>query len=230
MSKDIATWLENGSNYSEGVSLYEKYGSDDFLIRILKKGENAFNKQKLAEALGGVLIDGKPEPPAPEPLPVEPPAASAPAEPRISPPPPGELPELLKVTNQIAANFAELRGLHPYLSITPEGEQLRQVALRIQRLGVRNSELMMMKNNIIENGYETPEPEEIKAPVMIDYNLIREKESIRKSLNKAENRLKKQSNPKDYTLALIAQRKKDLADINARIAEAKLKGAADGKE
>lgn len=226
MSKDIATWLENGSNYSEGVSLYEKFGSDDFLIRILKKGENAFNKQKLAEALGEILINAKPEPSVPEPVPVEP-VAPAHSEPRLSPPPSGELPELLKVTKQIEANFAELRGLHPYLSITEEGEPLRQVALRIQRLGVRNSELMMMKYNIIENGYEPPEPEEIKPPVMIDYNLIREKESIRKSLNKAENRLKKQSNPKDYTLALIAQRKKDLADINARIAEAKLKGAAD---
>jgi hypothetical protein len=228
MSKEINAWLENGSNYHEGISIYESLGSDNFLKRLFKKGESALTKQKLSEALGNILLSTEQEI-IPEPIP-EPTRAYSPAH--ADPPPPPvskELPELLRVINEIGRNYGEIRALHAHLSVTEEGEPLRQLACTIQRLGKRNSELMMRRNYLTENGPEDIEVEEPRIPIMIDYNLLEEKERIRKSLSKARSRLRRQeksSKAKDFTKTLIAEREMEFAAINKRIAEIKAKGGA----
>lgn len=224
MSKEISSWLENGSNYQEGVSLYDRIGSDNFYKRLFQRGENAFNKKKLAEALGTILMS------VPEELVLDPePTLVEPALPESKDPPPATPPrgtsELLKIIGQINNNYAEMRGLHPYLSVYPEGEDLRLLAVQIVQRGKRNAQLWERRNYLSENGPEQEEIEPPKIPVMIDYNLLQERERIRKSLNKAENRLKKQKTPKDFTLVLVAERKQQLQEIDARISDIKAKGA-----
>ena len=52
--KEIRQWLNSEQDYERGVSLYEKYGADDFLKRMYAKGETAFNRRSLLEELEGI--------------------------------------------------------------------------------------------------------------------------------------------------------------------------------
>lgn len=147
---------------------------------------------------------------------------------RPNPDAPDTGPELLRVISRIEKNYSELRGLHPYLSILPEGEQLKELAFQIVKLGKENAELWNRRNFLAEGGVDLEEPEpEPEVPVMIDLNLLNRRESIRKSLSKARARLKKQKNPKPHTRKLVEQREQDLRLIDQEINEAKQKGSTD---
>lgn len=224
MLTEINKWIESGSDYQQGVRLFDQYGSDNFLKRLFQRRESTFYKQKLTEALSALisaeqdLLDDSPEPV------VMPGEISIPAETLL---PAGETPELLKVISQINANYTEIRGLHPYLSLLPEGDELRDLAENIKRLGRRNAELWQRRNYINEHGSDIIEISPA-IPVMIDLNLLNEREQVRKSLNKAENRLKKQNPVKPNTIALITERKKELQALDEKIAQIKMKGGANG--
>lgn len=47
----INTWLNGSLDYSEGVILFEVYGSNASLLKLFKNGKNSFTRRKLAEAL-----------------------------------------------------------------------------------------------------------------------------------------------------------------------------------
>lgn len=231
MNSLINKWIENGSHYAEGVRIYNEIGTDSFLKRLFQKPESSFYKKKLTEALTALLT---PDQPKVQPAPVPPEQAKAPGNnhekaPTSEPAAPSasEPPELLKVISDINSTFAEIRGLHPYLSILEEGEGLRLLAKNIVQNGKRNAELWQRRNYINEHGRDYQAPEPVK-PVMIDLNLVNTREQIRKSLNKAENRAKKQKPVNAKTLALIEERKKELQAIDAKIALIKQEGGANG--
>lgn len=229
MFKEINSWIQNGCSYQEGVGLYDRYGTDTFFKRLLLRGESDHIAQKLNERLVAMLD--------------ELPAAPALAEVDPSSPAPEVLeltgfsefdnnktdeaktPVLLQVTKQRDQTYVEIRSLHPYLSTLPEGPELKDLAKRMVRLGKQNANLWERYNNITE-GREDPNPAAAPPPppVMVDMNLIIKREAIRKSLNKAENRIKGIAKPKANTLALIDQRRLELAEIDARILEF-IKGA-----
>ena len=227
MNSVINKWIADGSPYAQGVLIYKQFGTDSFLKRLFNRAETSFYKDKLVQALTDLL--------SVEPNPVETAAPSqvvqtSPVRPakvdQASPPPtppPAATPELLKVISQIDSTYAEIRGLHPYLSILPEGPELHRLAKNIAQLGRRNAELWQRRHYLNEHGSDYQEPEPIK-PVMIDLNLLNERERVRKSLNKAENRAKKQGNVNTNTQALIAERKKELEDIDVKIALIKAGG------
>ena len=232
MLTEINKWKENGSDYQEGVRLFDQFGTDTFLKRLLKRSENASYKQMLTKALLELIADD------PDPLEIIPQEMEMPGEsdrdnsgPVPTPGetffPAGQSPELLKVISRINATYAEIRGLHPYLSLLPEGEELADLALNIKKLGRRNAELWQRREYINEHGSDiiaiSPAP-----PVMIDYNLLNEREQVRKSLNKAENRLKKQDSVKPNTIALITERKQQLQALDQKIAAIKLNGGVNG--
>lgn len=226
MIAEINKWIENGSRYQEGILLYEKFGSDNFLKLLFSRGEKELTKKMLNEALLKLLSSGPDqddqqlpqENQAPTPAQEEPkPTAYQSTQPSANPP------ELLKVISQINSTYAEIRGLHPFLSTLPEGEELRALAENISRMGKKNAELWQRRNFINEHGHDFIDTEPLK-PVMVDLNLITAREQIRKSLNKAENRIKKQNPKNANTIALINERKKELAEMDLKIAEAKERG------
>ncbi|WP_432328911.1 hypothetical protein ACRQ5D_10850 [Mucilaginibacter sp. P25] len=132
-----------------------------------------------------------------------------------------ELPALLNVTKQRDQTFAEIRSLQPHLDTTPEGEPLRILATRLVDLAKINTVLWQRYNYMTETGIDPLAPKPKATPVNIDLNLINERENIRKALNKAEQRLKKQAKPKQKTLDLIQLKRQLLADIDIKIAKAK---------
>lgn len=229
MIAEINKWIENGSRYQEGVLLYDKFGSDNFLKLLFSRGEKDLTKQKLNEALLQLLSSGpdqedqqpSPKEKVPAPIQLEPKSTAYDPPQAVANPP-----ELLKVISRIEKNYSELRGLHPYLSILPEGEQLRELAFQIVKLGKENAELWDRRNFLAEGGVD-PEQPEPEVPMMIDLNLLNRRESIRKSLSKARARLKKQKNPKPHTRKLVEQREQDLRLIDQEINEAKQKGSPD---
>ncbi|RYY69347.1 MAG: hypothetical protein EOO13_09810 [Chitinophagaceae bacterium] len=51
MKKEIHAWLESDQDYIDGVALYEKYGTNNVLKKLLARSETAFNFKKLVEVL-----------------------------------------------------------------------------------------------------------------------------------------------------------------------------------
>ena len=47
----VNSWLNSDMNYSVGVMLYERFGTDDYLKELFAKGCNAYTKKKLPEVL-----------------------------------------------------------------------------------------------------------------------------------------------------------------------------------
>jgi hypothetical protein len=224
MVEAINTWLNNGSNYAEGVSIYTRYGSDLFLKIVLKKGETAINRQKLDEALVKLRDTAVAAAPAPD---LPPPPVDQPAAPitksvetdSLEKNDPAKTPALLKLIQERKRTIGEIQSLHPQLSILPEGEKLLELAMHLVNVGKLNAQQWEKYNYLTEGGEEHAPLQPAPAPpVMVDLNLIKKREAIRKSLNKAENRIKGVDKPLANTLALIAQRRQDLQDIDARIA------------
>lgn len=224
MRTEINSWIERGTNYQEGVSLYEQYGKDSYLKLIFKRNDGAYNRSKLLEELGE-LRDKEPEDkPVHKPDPVQ----VIVSQPQIveTKLPSEEIPALLKLKKDISNTWAQIRGLHPYLSIYPEGDQLYQVQLEIVKLARKNTALYEKLDYYHDHGMLPVIDQPVqKPPLMIDINLLNSMELIRKSLNKAENRAKKQASPKLYTLNLIKQRRAELQEIKDLIANAKAGGA-----
>lgn len=135
-----------------------------------------------------------------------------------------EIPELFTLRKQIDKNYAELRGLHALMFGTPEGEELRELAEKVTRLGRNNEELWQRLHYTRDNGVDPMAAEPPPPPVMVDLHLIEKKESIRKSLVKAKATARGQNPPKAKTLALIDQRTRELAEINLLIEDIR-KGA-----
>jgi len=248
MFEAIQSWLQNGSNYQEGLSLYGRYGDNGFLLSMLQKSESPFNRQKLSDLLTGLMETAAPgniagesvdqtsqEKPVPDPddqaaasqnntvqallSPVTPHKSAMKAAAK-----PAELPELLNVTRLKEQTFAELRALQPHLETTPEGEPLRILATRLVKLAKKNAELWLRYNYITENGIDPEAPAPPPEPIPIDLHLINQRENVRKALNKAEHRIKGQDKPKQKTLDLIQAKRQLLADIDARIAAIKAGG------
>jgi hypothetical protein len=222
MVESINAWIQNGCNYALGVSLYEQYGDSNFFKGIFKRAQTEANLQKLIELLTA-LVEAEPTAAPNSILPVAP-MAMAPANKHAVeiPQTTNNVPLLLRVLVDRKKTYADIQSLHPQLSIVPEGEDLRALADHIIRTGKRNTELWIQYNYLTEHpdeaGDDMPAP---PPPVMIDLNLIDKRESIRKSLNKAENRIKGEANPKQKTLDLIAQRKAELKDLDDHIAKLK---------
>lgn len=221
----INTWLNSGCNYQEGVGLYDQYGDNNFLKLIFKNGETPVNRQKLNEQLAA-LRDAAPRPqPVASPSDTPAPIIKTVPQPVTQPvEKPAELPALLQVTHQRDQNYAEIRALHPYLKIKQEGDELRQIALRIVRLGKKNAELWERYNYMTETGIDPDAPAPPAPPVMVDINLINKKEAVRKSLSRAEKRIEGQAKPNAKTLELINAQRLKLAELNELIARAKKGG------
>jgi hypothetical protein len=248
MFEAIQSWLKNGSNYQEGLSLYSRYGDNNFLVSILQRSETPFNRQKLNTLLtelaegaapGNVAdpADDHPSQKIAVPDLIDPPTVSqnSAVQACISPVTPqknvvqaatnrAELPELLNVTRQRDQTFGELRSLQPHLDTTPEGEPLRILATRLVKLAKKNAELWARYNYMTENGVDPEAPKPKPEPINIDLYLIRERENVRKSLNKAEQRIKGKDKPKQKTLDLIQEKRQLLADIDLKIATIKVGG------
>lgn len=47
----IESWIAGNYDYSEGLTLYRKHGSNKILLSLLERGETAFNRQKLITEL-----------------------------------------------------------------------------------------------------------------------------------------------------------------------------------
>jgi hypothetical protein len=219
MLEAINSWIQGGCNYLQGVALYNQYGKDAYLQRIFKKSESDFNRKKLNIELVK-LRDQAPPPVIVSKLDPVPSKAEATQPAQVNIP----LPKLLQVTKERDTNYAEIRGLHPYLVNTDEGESLRELAERIVRLGKRNAALWQQYNYLTENPEAAALSEPIVKPVMIDLNLINEAEAVRKSLNKAEIRYDKQNPKNAKTLALINERRQQLEALKAQIAQIKAGG------
>lgn len=220
MRDAIDKWIKGGCNYQAGVGLYEKYGSNPVYLRMFQGGDKAFNRQKLNQALTQ-LRDACP--PA-KPIEVKQKPKAAAADPAAAPVA-ADIPELLKVTQQRDANYAELRGLHALLHSMEEGENLRQLAVRIITLGKKNAELWTRYNHITEHGEDPVQPRPVIPTVMVDINLLNARENIRKSLSKAQKRYAAQTVRKPATLALINKQKQALKDIDLQIAQLKAGGS-----
>lgn len=225
MLDEINSWFNNGSAYTTGVSLYNQYGSDRLLKIVLSKGETAINRQKLSAALADLRDNADIPPPAPAPLPAKLPNTdsgkngssgnSGYSENSGTKP---ELPALLQVTKLRDQSFAEIRALQPHLFILDEGVDLHAVAKRLVQLGKQNA-VHWDHYNFLAGGGQDEEPAVKPAapPVMIDVNLLNERENIRKSLNRAQNRIKGVDKPHPNTLKLIEERRLELQLIDAKI-------------
>lgn len=235
MFNDINSWFNNGCNYAEGISLYARYGSDLFFKIVLKKGETPLNRQRLSKELAE-LRDTE-EAPAPAEVAPSSPAPEFLEKPELSefrpqnvPAAPAangqaETPALLQVIKERKQTNAEIQSLHPHLSILPEGEKLRELAAHLVRQTKHNYQLWDRYNYLTEGGVdEEPAAAPAPPPVLVDIHLLNKRESIRKSLNKAENRIKGVEKPHPNTLLLIADRRKQLEEIDARIAAIKKEG------
>lgn len=225
MRNEIKSWIERGANYQEGVSLYDQYGDSSYLKSLFPRNDGSYNRKKLLQELSEIAGEQEDIEPA---LPIEQPIADPvtlevhnlvsedPQDATIQPP------ALLILKKQINDTWAELRGLHPYLTIYPPGQQLHQLQLQIVKLARKNAELYTKLDHYHEHGelphLNQPVP---KPALMIDINLLDSYESVRKSLNKAEQRIKKQVNPKPHTLALIKARRLELDELKRQILEAK---------
>lgn len=232
MRTEINNWINRGTNYQEGVSLYEQYGTNSYLKTIFKRNDGTYNRAKLIEELCELRDQS--------PLPLEAAPVSQPTthnlQPEASQPEPIQLttpnpqpdaPALLKLKKDINDTWSQLRGLHPYLSIYPEGEQLRQLEIEIVKLARKNTELYTKLDYYHEHGVLPVIDQPVsKPPLMIDINLLNKRELIRKSLSKAVNRVRKQAKPKPHTLKLIQQKRLELAEIDQVIAQ--IKSGANG--
>jgi hypothetical protein len=213
MRNEIDSWLKGGCNYLLGVALYARYGKDEFLKRIFSQSDKSFNRQKLNQVLVA-LRDS-------EALSLNPSPAERDFEVNISKKvtekkPPVEFPELLQVKNLRNQTMAELRSLHPYLSTLPEGEELRQLAVNIVKLRKKNVEHWQRYNHLLENG---PDKVAYKPePVMVPIELINTCENLRKSIGKAEQRLKEQTPPSQKTIDLIKEKKAQFELVKSQIA------------
>lgn len=246
MLDQINSWLENGSHYAEGLALLEKFAPQKFIVRILKTGENSFNRQKLIDELLA-LRDAEPAIPEPNTSAVVSTTASSLNDLEWKPNStigsrirakiqaataiqtaytPKPVPALIQVKREIEQNYAEMRGTHHLLSTEREGDGLKEIAKRLVQLGKKNA-LLWERYNYLTEGGEDPEPDRPAppAPVMIDYNLIKKRESIKKALNRAQLRIKGQDKPNAKTLELIEQKKLELAEIDERIKQIREGGA-----
>lgn len=215
MANDISQWLQNGADYHTGISLFERYCDNSFLLRQFKRGENSFNRSKLIELLSAVEFpEFQPDSEKSDNT-ENTTSTELPEVPEFRPVP--EIPELFSIRKQIDRNYAELRGLHALMFGMPEGEELRELAEKVTRLGRANEELWQRLHYIRDNGVDPMAPEPPPPPVMVDLHLIERKEAIRKSLVKAKATARGQNPPKAKTLALIDQRTRELADINLLI-------------
>ena len=219
MLNEINNWVQNGCNYQQGVGIYERYGSDTFLKILFKRPEDHLKVQKLSKALLALRDEASPEV---EPVVITP----EPTTQNPQPTTPKQAPALLKLINQRDNNYAQLRGLHPYLSTMAEGEDLRKLAVQIIKMGHKNSEHWEKINYFQEHG-ELAEMEKPQLPaVMIDINLLNKRENIRKSLSKARQTSKTQQTEKGAikTKQLVEVRTQELQEIDTLIA--KIKGGA----
>ena len=60
---DVKRWLSGKRDYTEGVALFLKFGTNDFLKDLLEEGEDDYNREKLEEELGKIgeqVVDQKP--------------------------------------------------------------------------------------------------------------------------------------------------------------------------
>lgn len=220
MIDEINSWIQNGCNYSLGVGLYDKYGSNNFFKAVFKRGgETPGNRKRLNELLVELRDQFKPVQVAPviktvnveSPVPVT-------KSPAINQKP--KRPALLQVMHLRDQSYKEIRALRQFLETTPDSEELRQIAERLVRTGKKNAEYWERYNYLTEGGKD-PEPDEPAPapPVMIDLKLLEKREQLRKNLNKAENRIKGQDKPKPKTLELIEKHRQALKELDDHIAE-----------
>lgn len=218
MRDEIDSWLKGGCNYLLGVALYARYGKDEFLKRIFIQSDKSFNRQKLNEVLiklrGESAKAGKSE--SPKEAAFLSLKVGKPENRKEAASHPVEFPELLQVKNLRNQTMAELRSLHPYLSTLPEGEELRQLAENIVKLRKKNVEHWQRYNHLTEYG-----PDEIPykpEPVLVPIELINTCENLRKSISKAELRLKEQTPPSQKTIDLIKEKKAQFELVKSQIA------------
>jgi hypothetical protein len=59
--QQIKEWISNAQDFEQGVSLYDKHGSDNAIKSLLKLGKNSFTEKKLLQAMEA-LSPSEPEP------------------------------------------------------------------------------------------------------------------------------------------------------------------------
>lgn len=65
--QEIEKWLETPTDYSAGLDLYVKYGTDETLKKILSFGETQFNRDKLYDGLEAIAKESQvPQPAKPK--------------------------------------------------------------------------------------------------------------------------------------------------------------------
>jgi beta-glucosidase-like glycosyl hydrolase len=203
MVEQISNWIQNGCDYALGVALYAEYGSDLFLKAVFKRGESPINRQKINKALSDIL-----EACTPVPLPEQPKPTPKPAESIPDTPAPAAAENnaqiLLQVLKRRDQTGAELRMLQPQLQVLPEGAELHELARRLIRLSKENAIYWLRYNHITETGADSaPAGPPPRKPVMVDLNLLNDRENLRKSLARTKARAASQDKPHKNTLLLL---------------------------
>jgi hypothetical protein len=112
----ISNWLRSEQNYSEGCVLFEQYGTNEPLKRLLKTGESPFTRIKLLEELS--MLASKPSTAS----------AGVPAQPEKP------IPDTVKQLNEDRVNlFKQTARLHAQLPLLATNEERLQYALTIKQ-------------------------------------------------------------------------------------------------
>lgn len=59
--QDLYNWIDSPQDFYQGVELYNKYGSSEFLKKLFAKGESSFTVSKLEESINDIIEQYKKE-------------------------------------------------------------------------------------------------------------------------------------------------------------------------
>lgn len=151
--QEIKEWFKNKS-YAAGVSLYQKYGTSDFLKQLFSTGSNSYTQEALEDALSE-LLDEQPADKTPEPV--------APPTPPVDP---QTHPLYLKLCRDRDQVFRQIDRNMMLLDSCRTDSARHRTALQIIRLQRRKREIFAELDYLEEHGAPMPPVpvKEVKTP------------------------------------------------------------------
>ncbi len=184
--KQIKNWLENGQDYTAGVSLYQSFGASVFYKNLFASGNDTYRKNKLLEELKKLCPLGDDE--ANHIVEVNEMIVKdiEPEKPIIKA---DEYPRYLKITEQISHLYLQANRAKHTLNTEKNQLVLLKTALVLKKLKRQITELYILKDYYDLNGCF---PQEAKKPSIQDIEDKPKKlQLLRQSNAKAKARLKK---------------------------------------
>jgi len=201
----IANWLQNGT-YDDGVRLYEQHGTNAFLKQKFKLGgANAYNVTKLREEL--LKISGSFEVAA-----AVVPAPAKPVKDQSAQPKPDQAKKYLQLTNKKTKLYQLLGMLMEQKHYLPDGDELRQCAVKILTTHQQITETWAAIDYYQE--HQSFPDDEVKPKEALEPK--KEMQLLRQTISKAKVRLASPScRNKEQTETLLAVSRNKLAQLVA---------------